>query len=695
VGTCGEPVSTPHDGSVTAYRYALSGPVPEAVTAELRRVHDLRNQLVEAERAYEAAIAAAWEENPQVAPVLAALAEAEETAAQAKKALLTARQRAGKARKDKNRAALATTTADRDAAAAEYKTARDAAKAARERLRQVKAQRWPEVQRAITRAAEERDAAVKATYGTFRDAGGYWASWADVVSHHKAAQARVRATRASHQAARQRFSRWNGTGSVTVQIPRGRGVSAAERAHVAALRRAGLSPREIQAALQAGLTAAEAAGIGTAHGQARKAALEAAADRAKAEGRPPGRSWSPQTIARMKAEGAEKPPDPPCSPAVLASGEGRWASQIRIGPELPGDYYSRPRAARRRLAREGTLAIRTGSAAQAVVSEMPVTIHRPISAGADVKLARLTVTRCGPDLGMHVTLTARIARPAARAAGQVVAVHTGWRSLPDGCLRVAVAAGAGPVPPHLAATGTVRTRDGWAEVIIPAEWRAEAGRTEAARSRRDRAAEAMRQQVAQWVTAHPADTLPSADEVRRWRSRGHLVTLMRACQAGEHGNPARLLGRMLAKWEKADRHAWRNEAHSRRRLARRRDDTWGQVAAWLCAGAREIRTDTWDMPSLSRRAVPGTDDDPQATAARANRALAAPGALRARILTTAAREGVTVAAPAGPATGPQAHLVCGTPLAAEDRRDHAAVLCHGCGAVVDQDENMVHLMLAR
>jgi hypothetical protein len=232
-------------------------------------------------------------------------------------------------------------------------------------------------------------------------------------------------------------------------------------------------------------------------------------------------------------------------------------------------------------------------------------------------------------------------------------------------------------------------------VIIPAGWRAEAARADAARSRRDRAAEAMRERAAQWVAMHPADTLPSAAEVRRWRSAGRLVALMRACQAGEHGNPARLLGRMLAQWEAADRRAWRNEARARRRLARRRDDTWGQVAAWLCAGAREIRTDTWDMPSLSRRAAPGADDDGRAAAARANRVLAAPGTLRARILATAAREGVAVARPGEPPAGPQVHWVCGTPLDAEDRRDQVAVVCRGCAAVVDQDENMLHLMLTR
>jgi hypothetical protein len=681
--------------SVTVDRFAVGGLVPEAVTAELRRVHNLGNQLVEIDRAYDAAIAAAWEEHPEVAPVLAALAAAEDAAAQAKKTLLAARQLAGKARKSPESPAVASATADVGAAAAAYKSARDAARAAREQLRQVKARRWPEVQRAIVRAAEERDAAVKATYGTFRDAGGYPPNWSEMVSHHTASRARVRAARADRKPAQRRFKRWDGTGTVTVQIRRVMGVSAAERAEIAALRSARLSPREIHIALQAGgVTVKEAAAIGAARGDARKAALEAAVARAKAEGRPPGRTWSPQTIARIQPQGPEKAPDPPCTPAALAASDGKWASQLRIGPELPADFYGRPRTERRRLARAGTLAIRTGSAAQAEISQMPVTIHRPIRADADVKTARLTVTRCGPDLDQHVTLTARFAAPAARTEGQVVAVHAGWRSLPDGCLRVAVAASAGPVPAHLAATGTVRTGDGWAEVVIPAAWRAEAKRIEAAQSRRDRAAEATREQAARWITAHPADTLPSAAEVRRWRSPGRLVTLMRACQAGDHGETARALGRMIAEWETADRRAWRNEARSRRRLARRRDDTWGQVAAWLCAGAREIRTDTWDMRSR-RRPGPGAGDDPQAAAARANRALAAPGILRARILATATREGVTVASPDEAPAGPQAHWVCGTPLDAQDRRGQVTVQCRGCGAVVDQDQNMLQLMLAR
>jgi len=299
-------VSTPPDLAVTVDRFAVGGQVREAVTAELRRVHNLGNQLVEIDRAYDAATAAAWEDHPEVAPVLAALAEAEDAAAQAKKALLAARQRAGKARKGLDLPAVASATADEKTAAAAHRTAREAARAAREQLRQVKARRWPEVQRAIVRAAEERDAAVKATYATFRDAGGYQANWSEVVSHHKASRARVRAARASHKSAQRRFKRWDGTGTVSVQIRRVMGVSAAERAQIAALRGAGLSPREIHIALQAGsLTVAEAAAIGAARGEARKEGLQAAVARAEAEGRPPGRTWAPQTIARMQPRGPE------------------------------------------------------------------------------------------------------------------------------------------------------------------------------------------------------------------------------------------------------------------------------------------------------------------------------------------------------------------------------------------------------
>jgi hypothetical protein len=52
----------------------------------------------------------------------------------------------------------------------------------------------------------------------------------------------MNARRAEGRPAQLRYRRWDGTGTITVQLQRKRGVTAEERAEVAALRASGLTP---------------------------------------------------------------------------------------------------------------------------------------------------------------------------------------------------------------------------------------------------------------------------------------------------------------------------------------------------------------------------------------------------------------------------------------------------------------------
>jgi hypothetical protein len=775
----------------TTYRYRVRGPVQDPVTAELRRGHAVQNEQTEHQHAYEAAVAAAWDSDPVTGPAIAAAAEAEAAWLAAKDAGAAARQRAGYAQKRGRPAAEVAALKEHAAALrAEAALARAALVDAQRDLRAAKDERLPAIRRRIAAAKEARDAAIADTYETARDAGLHWGTWADITDHHKLAVRRMSRARAKGGPSQLRYRRWNGTGTVTVQVQRELGVTPSDRALVAALkaagltagqvsdlvaagvpaaeatgdrvtalRAAGLAPAEVTAALIAGMSPdaartvmALAAGAGRAWDAARtqasaarervaaavaakapkevlavlrvavRAAREEAADLKKAAAlvraealeqaleqaaaaagaREPGRSWAAQTIARMREDGPDKPPDPPCSPAVLASGRGKWASQVRLQPELPADFAVLPRTRRRALAREGRLAVRTGAGDAAAVTEMPVTVHRPMHPDADVKMVRLTVSRCGPDLEQHVSLAARIPLPG-RRPGRPVAVHTGWRALEDGALRVAAVAGAGPVPAGVAATGVLRDHGWWQEVVIPARWRDEQGRIEKDGAARKAVFNAALAVTAGWLEVHPdADAnLPSAGEVRAWRSPSRLVALGRRIAAGEHGDSAKPLGDVIAGWEREDRRAWRNESRSRRRLTRRRDDAWRKVAAWLCTEAGEVRVDAWEMPPLARRPAPGEDDDPQAAAARANRVLAAPGELRASVRNAARLLAVPVTGAAGDddeeenagsGDGAQLHWRCGAPLDPAARRRGIVVRC-SCGAAVDQDENMLRLML--
>jgi hypothetical protein len=674
----------------TTCKYAVPGPVAGPVMAELRRGHALQNRLVELERAYQAAKTAAWEEDPQVAVPARAVTLAGEAHESAREALAAARIRARNARKQGRKSAAGGLRQEVDTARLAAAAAKEALLTAKQHLRGVKDQRWPRARRAIAAARQARDQAVKGTYAEWRDAGGYWATWSDIVANHKTAVARVNRLRAAGQPAQLRYRRWDGTGTIAVQLQRQLGVTADERADVAQLRARGLAPAQIAARTR----------------------------------------FSARTIALMKENGRAKAGDPPYTPAALADGRGK---KFRLGPEPPPDYAERPRRERRRLARQGRAVIRVGAGEAEALVEVPVTIHRPMPVGAEAKMARLTVTRCGPDLTQHLTVAVSIPAPKPRpAAGPAVAVHTGWRVLPDGSLRVAVIAGTGPVPDGgVAATGTVRPLlpggpqpAAW-EVIIPAAWRDEHAEINKARACRDAAFNAAAEEAAAWLDAHPAagEALPSGDEVRQWRSPQRLAELATQAVAGKHGEAVRPLGQMLgaltqdellawrargrslaaAGWAQQDRRAWRNEARARRRLTRRRDDAWAKIAEWLCRDASRIVVDGWDVPPLAKK--PENDDDLRVSAARANRVLAAPGTLREKIASAARLRGVAVAGQPGDgeaATGAagdngraQAHWRCGGELSAAERKERILVPCRRCGEVVDQDVNMLWLMLAR
>jgi hypothetical protein len=654
------------DGSVMEYRYRLPSEIPAAVLTELRLRHQLGNKLVELWQHYRAAVAAAWEEDPQIAPLLAAEQDAarkadEATAAAAKaaKELGYAKQRGTRARIT---AAQATARDTRDARASANKTL----KAARQAIREMKALRFVPAQHLMSQARAAYDQAVKDTYQWFHAEGGYWVNWVDAVSYHKTAAGRVEADRARGQPAELRFRRWDGTGTVTVQLQRLAGVTADQRAEVTARKAAGETPQSIAADL--GMT--------------------------------------PAAVARMKPAGRTEKADPPRSPRQLAAAAGKWRNVLAVSG-LPSDFDTRPRGERRAIARQGTIRFRTGSEEHRAVSELPAVLHRPMREDADVACARITVTRQGPVLLMHVSLTAKLPKPP-RQAGGLVCVHAGWRVLPDGSLRVAAISGAGQLPASLAAPagpgggpsaldGCVRHRYGFREVIIPAGWRAEHDRIQAMRSARDKARDAALAQTAAWIETHPRpvpdgdglEPLPEPHLVRQWKAPARLAALGRACQAGVHGQQARELGALIGAWADPDLVAWRAEAKARARLLARRDDLYGRVAAWVCAAAGEVRVDEWDMRDTARR--PRADDGPQAAAARANRVLAAPGDFRRRVQVTAALKGVQVTT-WKPGERGQVHSGCGGTLDPDERRGSATVRCGTCERVVDQDGNMLMLM---
>lgn len=149
-----------------------------------------------------------------------------------------------------------------------------------------------------------------------------------------------------------------------------------------------------------------------------------------------------------------------------------------------------------------------------ILWEIPVQIHRPIPQDAEVLRAEVVITRVADQRRVSVNLTIRTPAPKP-IDGPAIAVDIGWRSMPDGSLRVAYWRGSGR------ALQSVRVREPFVEVLhvdasgregevrIPASWRQLDEHIAHLRSRRDKELERMKAAVASYLERDPklADTL--------------------------------------------------------------------------------------------------------------------------------------------------------------------------------------------
>jgi hypothetical protein len=200
------------EGAISVIRWGTSTKVadriPDTALMQLRLAHDLRNELVAIEKRYEAVKAAIWESCPELAEV-----ERDLTAAQ--DVLEVVRARAKEERK-----ADRTTAARRETRDA-LKEARAAVKEAKENRRQARDRLYPALAESFHLARGAYRAAIKAQYATYvQKRGLYWATYNAVVAHHQTAVQKIEAERRAGRAAELRFKRWNGEGTLAVQIQR-------------------------------------------------------------------------------------------------------------------------------------------------------------------------------------------------------------------------------------------------------------------------------------------------------------------------------------------------------------------------------------------------------------------------------------------------------------------------------------------
>ncbi|WP_166345166.1 hypothetical protein [Phytoactinopolyspora limicola] len=213
------------DGQVVVYQYRVrsvgvgvdgardNGYLPAEAMGQLRLAHELRNDLVRIERDHADAKARVWMEHPQIAAAQAAVDTAKTAVDEAEERARGERQRL---RSTKISGAL------RD----ELRDLRARRKAAREDLAAARQEHWPAMQARFAALQTERRAAIKDLYRVYcatsnpEARGLYWATHNHVVARHDTAVQQVEAKRKRGEAAELRFHRWDGTGTLAVQLQR-------------------------------------------------------------------------------------------------------------------------------------------------------------------------------------------------------------------------------------------------------------------------------------------------------------------------------------------------------------------------------------------------------------------------------------------------------------------------------------------
>jgi Putative transposase DNA-binding domain len=635
-------------------RYEL----PAEVTEQVNLAWQMRQDLITIEHAHEDQVKALWSQIPEIAVVEGQISEA---AAQAEEVVHRIRNARSAAR------GVATSTAD----AEELRAVRARERAARQKRRALITAHAPALRSQLAAPRDQRSAAVIACRQRYAARGLYWATYNMVVADHSLAVRLVEGQRAQNRPARLRHTRNAGTGTVAVQLQRyTEAVSPGERATIARLSHDGLTPGQIATRLaESGLPRRSARSIGLTLRQIGS-----------------GRPAKEQPSA-----------DPPRSPRLLASGEGKWRNVFQLRPWMPPeDFSALPLSERRRIARAGQVVLALGRGRAVVV---PVVIHRMLPADADVTEATLTITRRAGQWNAAVSVAVRIPDPAPTTRGPVAAIHGGWRKRADGSIRVATWATTTPVQvPDRLKHLVVRLGEQSGEIILPASWLDRAGYPAGVRGIRDTLMAPVLAKTADWLDQHPQELGPAGADVRKWRAAGRLASLAIAWRneppAGDDG-----ISLLLEEWRARDRHLWELECHDRDQLTSRRDDAWHQVAAWLSSIAGTIVIDDADLIHLLHR--PG---DIAETAmprelqvkARARAAMSAPGRLRQYVVQTARREGLTVRqveAANLSRTCPHCWQVSDKPprhFAAA-----AVVACPYCREAYDQDHSAAALMLIR
>lgn len=182
--------------------------IPEQLRAQLWLAHNLREDLVTLQHEYEARTKEVWSSFPDVAATEDRLTAAE----------LEAEALAEKVKSERIRQRTKRVTGPvADQLAAARKTAKEARIARRAAIAAVR----DTAKAQLTELSDELKAAHKRLYAEYCQSGHlYWATFNATLDHHKTAVKRMQQLRAAGRPAQMRHHRFDGTGTIAVQLQR-------------------------------------------------------------------------------------------------------------------------------------------------------------------------------------------------------------------------------------------------------------------------------------------------------------------------------------------------------------------------------------------------------------------------------------------------------------------------------------------
>lgn len=357
---------------------------------------------------------------------------------------------------------------------------------------------------------------------------------------------------------------------------------------------------------------------------------------------------------------------------------------VHIAPTDPRAFDpSVPKNQRRKLQRTVLkMRIASDEKGKPIFAEWPMILHRPLPDGA--RVTNLTVNRNKHanwdvwTVQLTVTLDAT-PKLAPDRVQKAVAIDVGWRSLPDGGLRVAYWADTEGNHGELALTPRTRDRFAYAHTK---------------KGQRSENLDALLKGLKDDLHGVVDPALKEAIQyLPRWRAPRKFVRLLR-----KFADVLPVAARTrLEAWAKLDLHNWQTEFGTRMGVVRHRNDLYSVFAARLVSQYDLIVVEDFEVGNISKRAKPekkkDTSNDFAAmrNAAARQRVEASAKTLVRILVSAAARTGTRIVEVRAAGTS-NVHRTCGQKTKLGIEQIHT---CDHCGTTFDRDENAAHNILDR